>query len=248
MYYIASLSGGKDSLAMVLKLIELKWPLDYCIFYDGGVEFDAVYKTINKVKHIIEDYGAKLIVLKPDTDFFYNMLLKPVCEDTGKEHYGMDWCGGCVRWATMNKVNAIDKFLNSLDDEYIQYIGIAFDEAKRIKCEKNKVYPLVELQMTEQDCLSYCYKNGYTWEEGADNVRLYDLLDRVSCWCCANKNLKELRNIYHYLPKYWKKLKALQSRIPRPFYHDKTIFDLEERFKLEDLQGRFVIVGNELIY
>ena len=33
-----------------------------------------------------------------------------------------------------------------------------------------------------------------------NDVRLYDILDRVSCWCCKNKNRKELKAIYQYLP------------------------------------------------
>lgn len=39
--------------------------------------------------------------------------------------------------------------------------------------------------MTEADCLQYCYSAGYFWLEGS--IRLYDILDRVSCWCCCNK-------------------------------------------------------------
>ena len=54
------------------------------------------------------------------------------------------------------------------------------------------------------------------------------------------KNLKELRNMYHYLPKYWGLLKGMQSRIDRPFYSGKTIFEIEERFKLEDAQMNFM--------
>ena len=30
--YVASLSGGKDSTAMVLRLMEEKWPLDLILF------------------------------------------------------------------------------------------------------------------------------------------------------------------------------------------------------------------------
>jgi len=59
-------------------------------------------------------------------------------------------------------------------------------------------------------------------------------LDRVSCWCCANKNLKELRNIRTHLPKYWNCLKDLQSRTDRPMKGPgKSVFDLEERFGKE---------------
>ena len=42
--------------------------------------------------------------------------------------------------------------------------------------------------MTEKECLKYCYQHGFEWKEAS--VRLYDVLDRVSCWCCANKNKK----------------------------------------------------------
>ena len=94
--------------------------------------------------------------------------------------------------------------------------------------------------MTEADCLAYCREKGYNWLEG--DIDLYDILDRVSCWCCANKNLKELRAYYQFLPEYWNKLKELQSKTDRPFrgyYKEKPIgiFELEERFKKETQQG-----------
>jgi hypothetical protein len=84
----------------------------------------------------------------------------------------------------------------------------------------------------QNDALAYCYDRGFFWEE--NGIRLYDVLDRVSCWCCANKNLKELRNIRTHLPKYWNCLKDLQSRTDRPMKGPgKSVFDLEERFGKE---------------
>lgn len=86
--------------------------------------------------------------------------------------------------------------------------------------------------MKEEDCLQYCYDRGYDWDE--NGVELYSLFDRCSCWCCCNKNLKELKNIYQYLPQYWQMLRGLQSRIDRPMKGDgKSVFELEERFKKE---------------
>lgn len=91
--------------------------------------------------------------------------------------------------------------------------------------------------MTEKDCLKYCYSKGWNWDE--NGVELYSILDRVSCWCCRNKNIKELKNIYMYLPEYWQKLRGLQSRIDEPFKGEgKSIFDLEERFKKEIANDR----------
>lgn len=233
--YVASFSAGKDSLAMLLRLMAEKRPLDYVLFYDTGMEYTAIYNIVERIRPIVETYGAKFVVLKPDTDFLTEMLLKPVkYRDGNGEHYGMDWCGGNCRWRTAGKITTINRFLNSIEGDIVQYIGIAFDEPERVDYSNNKTYPLVEWQMTEAMCLKYCYDNGYDWKEG--DIDLYSILDRVSCWCCKNKNLKELRNMYHFLPEKWGLLKGMQSRIDRPFYHDQTIFELEERFKAEDAQ------------
>lgn len=230
MEYVASLSGGKDSSAMVLRLIEENKPLTKCVFYDTGAEFNAIYNVIDRFKPVLSDYGCELVILKPDRPFFLDMFAKPVCKGKPNEHYGYEWCGGITRWGTTHKQQKINKYLKSLNDEYIQYIGIAFDEQQRIKEENNKTYPLVEWEMTESDCLEYCRSKDFDWLEG--NVDLYDVLSRVSCWCCANKNLKELEAMYKHLPDYWDLLKGLQSRIDRPFRRDgKTIFDLEDKFK-----------------
>ena len=118
------------------------------------------------------------------------------------------------------------------DEEIFEYVGIAYDEPNRIKDDIHKIYPLVEWEMTESNCLQYCYEHGYSWNE--NGVELYDVLDRVSCWCCRNKNLKELKNIYIYLPEYWQRLRGLQSRIDSPMKGEgKSVFELEERFKKE---------------
>lgn len=234
MNYVASLSCGKDSLAMVLRLIEENKPLTHCVMFDTGMEFKAVYNNLDKLRPVLKKYGCELTVLTPENNFLYDMLLRTVCRGKENQHYGYDWCGGSTRWRTSNKVESINKYLSTLGD-YIQYIGIAADEQKRIKAENNKIYPLVEWNMTEADCLKYCYCKGWNWIE--NGIDLYQILDRVSCWCCSNKNLKELKNIYMFLPEYWENLKALQSRIDRPFRRDgKTIFDLEERFRNEGLQ------------
>ena len=104
--------------------------------------------------------------------------------------------------------------------------------------------PLVEWGMTESDCLSYCHDRGFYWLErayglGVEYVDLYEILDRVSCWCCSNKNLKELRNIYEHLPQYWEKLRWLQEQIDKPFKgfyksEPRGILELEERFKNDE--------------
>lgn len=230
MKYIASVSWGKDSLAMLLMLIEKDYKLDEVIFYDTGVEFDAIYDTRDKTLPLLEQKGIKYTELHPERPFMYDMLSKPVNGKNGK-HIGYSWCGGVTRWGTSQKQTALDKYAK-LTGEHIQYIGIAHDEFERIDKDRlqNKRMPLVEWEITEGEALLYCYQNGYTWEECGRP--LYAILDRVSCWCCKNKNLKELKNYYTYLPKYWERLKEIQSKTPRPMKgKGKSVFDLEKRFK-----------------
>lgn len=224
MRYVASFSGGKDSLAMVLRLLEENKPLTNVVMYDTEMEYQAIYNNVNKISKILKEKGIELTILKPQNNWLYDMLVRPT-----KSGYGYKWCGGACRWRTSNKVNAINKYLKSFNEEYIQYVGIAYDEPKRAVLENNKVYPLIEWKMTEKECLKYCYDKGWNWNE--NGVELYDILDRVSCWCCKNKNLKELKNMHDYLPKYWNDLKGLQSLIKIPFKQNYSVFDLDNKFE-----------------
>lgn len=220
----------KDSLAMLLMLIEKNYPLDEVVYFDTGMEFQAIYNIRDKIKPLLESKGIKYTELKPKCEFCYKMFDKPVKSKNGTIHYGYSWCGGRCRWGTTEKLVALEKYCKGA----VEYVGIAVDETQRLIKERkgNKQFPLAEWNMTEKDCLQYCYDKGYNWLE--DGIDLYSILDRVSCWCCANKNLKELKNYYLYLPKYWQKLKDLQSQTDRPFKNNKyTIFDLEEKFKKE---------------
>ena len=231
--YIASVSFGKDSLAMLFLILERGLPLDEVIFYDTGMEFKAIYDTRDKILPVLNDCGVKFTELHPPRPFLFDMLEKPVNSKQNGLHYGYSWCGGCARWGTANKTSTLDRYAKSLGNDILQYIGIAADEQKRLqRLPPKKVAPLARFGFSEADALAYCYEKGFFWEE--NGIRLYDVLDRVSCWCCANKNLKELRNIRTYLPEYWDRLKDLQSKTNRPMKGPgKSVFDLEERFRKE---------------
>lgn len=216
--YIASCSFGKDSLAMVLRLIEKNYPLDEVIFFDTGMEFQAIYNNVVKLSKILLDKKIKFSILKDKHSFEFNAFQREVHKKDGTTKYGYDWCGGMRRWGTAGKLSAINRHYkeNYGDEAVIEYVGIAVDERDRIekyrlkRTKSVKLYPLVEWGMTEQDCLNYCYSNGWNWKE--NEVDLYEILDRVSCWCCANKNQKEIKNIMTYLPEYWECIKEFERR------------------------------------
>ena len=227
--HIASVSWGKDSLCMLMILLAKGEPLDEVVFFDTGMEFQAIYNTRDIVLPRLKEAGIAYTELHPEKPFLWNMLERPVMERGGGTHNGYSWCGGRCRWGTTEKLRALDAHCKGA----IVYVGIAHDERERLKKERanNKRFPLAEWGISEGEALIYCYQQGYWWLE--KGRYLYAMLDHVSCWCCGNKNLKELRNYYNYLPEYWEKLKDLQARTSRPFKKDASLLELEERFRQE---------------
>jgi 3'-phosphoadenosine 5'-phosphosulfate sulfotransferase (PAPS reductase)/FAD synthetase len=231
---IWSVSWGKDSFAGLLLTIENGLPLDEVVFFDTGMEFQAIYNLRDTFLPELEKRGIKYTELKPKEPFLYTMLERP-CESKEKgKHNGYGWCGGRCRWGTTAKNKAIDDYCKDAH----QYIGIAYDEEERHKkLSPNKSSPIYDAKMTEADCLQYVRGHGYGWQE--DGVDLYDVLDRVSCWCCCNKNQKELENMYLHLPEYWERLKRIQERLDRPMkkWENKkygeygNVFDMEKVFE-----------------
>lgn len=237
--YIASVSWGKDSLCMLLMLIEKELPLDEVVFYDTGMEFQAIYNLRDKIVPIIRERGVVYTELHPVRPFLFDMLEKEVYSKQKGHHKGYGWCGGVCRWGTTGKTKALDLHAKNA----IQYVGIAFDEPERLsRLTPNKISPLAISKMTEADCLKFCRDRGFSWvEEGVD---LYDILDRVSCWCCCNKNRKELKNMYLFLPQYWERLKELQSKLDRSMKNFSrkgtpygNVFDMEKVFEQEVHDG-----------
>lgn len=234
MKYVASCSCGKDSLAMVLTLIEKKAPLDCVIFFDAGKDFKSIYRVWDKLKVILAENNIEAVTLMPNKSFDYYFSEHKIKTHDGSFKRGYSWCGGRCRWMTTFKVRAISKFYKEhfKDEVVVEYVGIAKDELDRVNIKREntiKVYPLVYWNMTENDCLVKCYKAGFHWFE--DGVDLYSVLDRVSCYCCGNKNLDELKSIYKHLPMYWQKLKDMQNKTNIPFKNGETIQDLENRFE-----------------
>ena len=111
------------------------------------------------------------------------------------------------------------------DYNVLQYVGIAADEEKRIK---DKIYPLYDFGITEKEALKYCYDKGFDWEG------LYEIFDRVSCWCCPLQSLDNLRKLRKYFPELWEELKIMDYKTWNRFKSDYTVPQLEKRFEFEE--------------
>lgn len=84
-YITVSFSGGKDSTAMLLHMIELGEHIDEVINIDTGMEFPAMYDHIDKVRQIVESHGIRFQLeerhkkgMKIDSPGFYRELRRVV--------------------------------------------------------------------------------------------------------------------------------------------------------------------------
>lgn len=225
--HVVSLSGGKDSTAMLLRMIEEGWPIDHIIFCDTGLEFDGMYHHIDKLEAYI---GRPITRLKSPLSFEYYLL-----EYTPKrkkqelmDKVGLSWAGPRKRWCTaVLKTRIIDRYISDLSKGHkvVQYIGIAADEPLRVR---EKRYPLVEWGMTEAECLAYCKERGFDWDG------LYDIFHRVSCWCCPLQSLEELRKLRKHFPEKWEQLRAWDRQTWRTFLKNYSVDQLDTRFAFEE--------------
>lgn len=206
MKHILTFSGGKDSIAMLFKCLEQpnKYPIDEILFFDTGYEFDEMYEFLDRVDSKLKFFGLKITRIgngrqtwkKWSTGLFTRGKYKnrmrgfPVT-------LGMSWCTREL------KIVPGEKYLKKYDN-YIKYVGIASDEKKRIKKDKNIIYPLVEMNMTEEDCLKYIK------EIGLYN-KLYDDFKRTGCYLCPKQNQKSLKILIEKYPEKWEEIKRMKE-------------------------------------
>lgn len=65
-FNVVSFSGGKDSTAMLLKMIEEKIDINCVLFCDTGLEFPQMYEHIDKVER---ETGIHITRVKAENPF-----------------------------------------------------------------------------------------------------------------------------------------------------------------------------------
>ena len=228
MYQVISLSGGKDSTAMLHMMLERGEQIDDVVFFDGGWEYPEMYEHLDLVE---QKTGVKITRLKPEHGSFeWYFSQKPIVKRSkrlkGQIGKGFGFPSHKARWCTKVKVMTIDAHLKDHKSDLMQCVGIAADEHKRLKQKPGYRYPLAEYGITEAQCLAYCYNLGYTWGG------LYEVHTRLSCWLCPMSSIKQVEYLYRKRPELWQELKEMEKRscnyIAFGRYHGTA--ELERRF------------------
>ncbi len=237
---------------MLLLMIEKGMPIDYVFYVDTGMEFPEMATHIAKLDDLLyRERGIHVTTLKHPKGFEFLMFEQPKTRKSSLENrarlgippYGYGWPGAKARWCTKElKTSLINKEIRRLsrDGNVVQHIGIAADEAHRCKTDADKRYPLVDWGITEAQALQISYQRGFDWGG------LYEIYQRVSCWCCPLQRIGELRNLRHYHPDLWEKLRHMDNKVREQFgvnalgqfRENWSVEKLEERFAREDAQSR----------
>nr|WP_279280013.1 phosphoadenosine phosphosulfate reductase family protein [Pseudoflavonifractor sp. 524-17] len=244
------MSGGKDSTAMLLLMLEKNMPID-CVFYaDTGMEFPELEAHMAKLDSLLcQERGIHIITLRHPHGFERLMFDNPLQQKRaiarrfamGQPVTGYGWPGMKVRWCTSKlKTELIQEATNRLKKEpdVLHYIGIAADEARRCKDDPRHRYPLMEWGVTETQALQICYSRGF------DFGGLYEIYHRASCWCCPLQRIGELRKLRNHHPELWARLLEMDNRAramfgPGPlgqFKQNWSVARLEERFAREETE------------
>ncbi len=221
---IVSLSGGKDSTAMLLMMLEKGEQVDEVVFFDTGWEFPEMYEHIDKLE---KDTGVRIVRLHPRKPFEYMMFDRALTRGKRKGERGYGWARPNARWCTAQKQLVMDRHVRGIGDA-VACVGIAADEKRPMS--EGKRYPLVEWGVTEADALEYCYAHGY------DYGGLYERKKRVSCWCCPLQSLNDLRVLRETHPRLWDELLLMDRHSCNQFRIDYSAEDLERRFAKEGAQ------------
>jgi 3'-phosphoadenosine 5'-phosphosulfate sulfotransferase (PAPS reductase)/FAD synthetase len=227
MKHVVSISGGKDSTAMLLMMIEKKMQIDQIIFCDIGKEFPEMYNHIEKLNKYINP--LKIETIKMDFDYWFFEHVSKRGENKGLPGWG--WPSGRVRWCTAEKVRQLKKHIYTKHGiklkDVVCYVGIAADESKRAERDtKGQIikYPLIEWGISEAQALKYCKSKGFDWDG------IYDKFSRSSCFCCPWKRISEIKKIYTDYPAQWREMVRMDNHSRRPF---------KQRYSLTDLQTKF---------
>lgn len=258
MKYIATISGGKDSVTMCDLLLKNGHPVDHIIFNDTMLELDVMYEYIDKVKDYFSTrYNKEIIITKPSKTFEETVF--GIIKTKGAERIG--WIRGLpnpmlgfCEWRRDSKIYPYDREIKKIvgDDEFLTYIGFTTDEGNRKMVGEGKfLYPLIDdFRMSEQQCKEYLIN------QEMENP-LYKHFSRTGCGVCPAQSDKSWLNIWKHYKSDWEYMKFIERRFDHYekrgysiinrywFTGERTTSDMEILFTRAEQQGSLFDFSDE---
>ena len=203
---VVSTSGGKDSTAMCLMLMEMGYTSrDYDrVFFDTGWEHQETYKYLDELEQTV---GPILrlradVPVKPE----HKEIVADIESKLGFESpmvrrifKGMFFSSRRMKWCTKElKLNPAKKYFKELDCDFVNVVGIRREESKRRS-------GMTEWEWSDTfDC--WIWRPIIGWTE-ADVINIHKRFKlrpnplylqgshRVGCWPCIMSRKKEINQL-----------------------------------------------------
>lgn len=237
--YVASCSGGKDSVATLILAAEHGEPIVEAIFCEvmfdphtsGEVpeHRDFIYDVLKPFCE--KEIGIKFTILragKTYEDVFHHIIVRGPHKGMKR---GFVWPGMCVVNRDC-KIPPIDQYKKSLSPNTVTYVGIAADEPARLSRldGTKKVSLLSKYGLSEKDAMALCAEYGLL-------SPIYNHTRRNGCWFCPNAGDSELTHMLIHHPDLFERLLEWE-REDNVFHHrltrTETPFEIKKRLLAAD--------------
>jgi hypothetical protein len=215
--YILSYGAGVNSTALLLFLVENKFPLDYVVFADTGDEMPETYSHIKRIGKYLrsKNIPLKQVRVRNDESLSDRCFRRRVIPS-------QMW-----RWCTRDlKIIPIYGFYRSLKSQIFQYVGIDYDEVRRMKDSKadyvTNVYPLIDYKIGRADCIRLIKKAGLP------------VPVKSGCYFCPFNTLERWAELHENHPKLFNKALRIEENgkhMPKQKLFPTTLRALRQDFR-----------------
>lgn len=206
MVEVLSYGGGRQTVAMCILVKRGVLPRpDHIIIADTGREKSSTWDYMSEVTQPLMAQIGLSIEIAPRSLAYVDMyghngdLLLPVFTSTGKlsAFCSDEWKAQVVKrylhlltlGYTPTEIAALPEdrvrteMQHRIDESFINWIGFAWDERKRIKGTSGRKFPLCDLMLTKWDCIQVIESEGLP------------IPPTSACWMCPNMDNSEWRQV-----------------------------------------------------
>jgi hypothetical protein len=217
MTHVVAFGGGVNSVAMLIRMVQEKMPIDYILFSDTLGEKPETYAYFGIMNTYLREHSYPEITVLPPyrPEGLYGECIR--LNRLPSIVYGFKSCS--EKW----KRRPYLKFLKGKKG-IIAYKGFDMDEEHRVKNYDTKAesvrFPLIEWEMDRMDCVKLIIDSGL------------QLPPKSACFFCPSSHKDEVFDLYKTNPTLFMSAVAMERNAKASL---KKILGLGRHFNWEDL-------------
>lgn len=200
----------------------------------------------NKAIPKFREWGYTVHILHAKKDYldcFHHIIRKSKKSLRNGKKSGFPIGGMCIINDRI-KIKAVNDYLKTINDKFIQYIGIAADESERLNRleNTNKASLLAKYGYTKQMAYDLCRQHGLL-------SPMYQHTKRGGCWFCPNATYGEFAYLKINHPVLWDELRQLskdENLASQYFKYSKTFAEVDR--KIDGYIAKQKMTRSEIIH